>query len=199
MTSANQKDTVTAQKVTLVGMFLDLILGALKIFIGSISTSHALIADGIHSLSDAATDVLVLVITRLSQHAPDSNHPYGHARFETMGTLLLGSSLIAIGLLLAYNYTVLIFTEKTILVPGWPALVVASLSIISKEWIFRYTKKAGEALRSNLLIANAWHSRTDAFSSIIVLIGVTGSMARTIASPLRSRNGGMLTLIPLIR
>jgi len=177
MTSANQEGAATAQKVTLVGMLLDLILGTLKILVGSVSSSHALVADGIHSLSDATTDVLVLVVTRISHHAPDTNHPYGHARFETMGTLLLGSSLIAIGLLLAYNYITLFFTENTSLKPGWPALAVALFSIISKEWIFRYTKKAGETLRSNLLIANAWHSRTDAFSSIIVLIGVAGSMA----------------------
>jgi len=177
MTSVRRKNAAIAQRVTLLGMLLDLMLGALKILIGNVSTSHALIADGIHSLSDAASDILVLAITRASHHAPDTNHPYGHARFETIGTLLLGSSLITIGLLLAYNYIELIFTEKTILTPAWPALAVALLSIISKEWIFRYTKKAGETLRSNLLIANAWHSRSDAFSSIIVLIGVAGSMA----------------------
>jgi len=158
-------------------MFVDIILGAIKLLVGSFSNSHALVADGIHSLSDAATDVFVIIITRVSQHSPDANHPYGHARFETMGTLLLGSSLIAIGLLLAYNYIDIIFTDETTLTPSWPALLVALISILSKEWIFRYTKKAGEQLRSNLLIANAWHSRTDAFSSVIVLVGVTGSMA----------------------
>ena len=118
----------------------------------------------------------MIIITRISHHVPDANHPYGHARFETMGTLLLGSSLIVIALLLAYNYLTLVVTGSGNTLPAWPALIVALLSIISKEWIFRYTKKAGEELRSNLLIANAWHSRTDAFSSIIVLIGIAGSM-----------------------
>jgi len=177
MPPSNQDNATAAQKVTLIGMFVDIILGAIKLLVGSFSNSHALVADGIHSLSDAATDVFVIIITRVSQHSPDANHPYGHARFETMGTLLLGSSLIAIGLLLAYNYIDIIFTDETTLTPSWPALLVALISILSKEWIFRYTKKAGEQLRSNLLIANAWHSRTDAFSSVIVLVGVTGSMA----------------------
>ncbi|EGH00290.1 Cobalt-zinc-cadmium resistance protein [gamma proteobacterium IMCC2047] len=93
-----------------------------------------------------------------------------------MGTLLLGSSLITIALLLAYNYLTLAVSGQNQVAPGWPALLVALVSIAAKEWIFHYTKKAGEKLRSNLLIANAWHSRTDAFSSIIVLIGVAGSM-----------------------
>jgi len=177
MQPSNQNNASVAQKVTLIGMFVDIILGAVKLLVGGLSNSHALVADGIHSLSDAATDVFVIIITRASHHRPDANHPYGHARFETIGTLLLGSSLIAIGLLLAYNYIDIIFTDKTTLTPSWPALLVALTSIASKEWIFRYTKKAGEQLRSNLLIANAWHSRTDAFSSVIVLVGVTGSMA----------------------
>jgi len=177
MQPPNQDNATVAQKVTIIGMFVDIILGAIKLLVGSLSNSHALVADGIHSLSDAATDVFVIIITRISHHSPDANHPYGHARFETMGTFLLGSSLIAIGLLLAYNYIEIIFTDKTTLTPTWPALLVALISIVSKEWIFRYTKKAGEQLRSNLLIANAWHSRTDAFSSVIVFVGVAGSMA----------------------
>jgi len=176
MPSLNQRNSIKAQQVTLVGMVVDVILGVVKILIGGFANSHALIADGIHSLSDAATDILVIIITRISRHVPDANHPYGHARFETMGTLLLGSSLIVIALLLAYNYLKLVVIDGSITIPTWPALIVALLSIISKEWIFRYTKKAGEELRSNLLIANAWHSRTDAFSSIIVLIGIAGSM-----------------------
>jgi len=176
MPSLSHRNIMKAQQVTLLGMAVDVILGFVKILIGGLANSHALIADGIHSLSDAATDILVIIVTRMSHHAPDANHPYGHARFETMGTLLLGSSLIVVALLLAYNYLKLVITGSSNTIPTWPALIVALLSVISKEWIFRYTKKAGEELRSNLLIANAWHSRTDAFSSIIVLIGIAGSM-----------------------
>lgn len=165
-----------AQQVTLLGMAVDIALGIIKLLVGNLSNSQALIADGIHSLSDAATDLMVVVITRVSHQSPDTNHPYGHARFETMGTLLLGSSLIVIALLLAYHYLELAIMGASTNIPTWPALLVAVLSIVAKEWIFRYTKKTGEALRSNLLIANAWHSRTDAFSSIVVLIGVGGAM-----------------------
>ena len=165
-----------AQRVTLVGMACDILLGLLKIVAGNLTHSHALTADGIHSLSDAITDIFVLISTHLSQRKPDDNHPYGHARIETMGTLLLGSSLIAVAILLAYNYLQLTFQEPVSIYPGWPALAIIVLSIFVKEWLFRYTKKAGETLKSNLLIANAWHSRSDAFSSIIVLVGVIGGI-----------------------
>ncbi len=165
-----------AQKVTLVGMILDLVLGFTKITIGLLFYSYSLVTDGIHSLSDAVTDVFVLIITRISSHGPDEDHPYGHARFETMGTVLLGSTLIIIAIILAYQNISILYEGKASHIPGWPTLVVAGISILSKEWIFHYTKRAGEKLKSNLLIANAWHSRTDAFSSIIVLIGVAGTM-----------------------
>lgn len=176
MHSSLAKRSKVAQKVTLIGMFLDLGLGFLKLVIGGIANSHALLADGIHSLSDAVTDIFVLFVTRISSHAPDANHPYGHARFETLATMLLGSSLIAIAVILAYNYFSLLVTARDDSLPTWPALAVALLSIVCKEWIFRYTRRAGEQLRSNLLIANAWHSRSDALSSIIVFIGIAASM-----------------------
>lgn len=176
MKPSQEQRVKIAHKVTLVGMLLDLGLGFLKLLTGNLANSHALIADGIHSLSDAITDVFVLVVTRISSHAPDSNHPYGHARFETLGTTLLGSSLVAIAVILAYNYLSLLSADRAIQIPSWPALVVALLSIIAKEWIFHYTRKAGESINSNLLIANAWHSRSDALSSIIVLIGIAASM-----------------------
>lgn len=165
-----------AQKVTLVGMVLDIILGIAKIFVGLRFYSYSLVADGIHSLSDMVTDILVLIITRISHHGPDDAHPYGHARFETLGTVLLGSILIAIAVVLAYSNLVILYKGEPTHVPGWPTLVVAGISVFSKEWIFHYTRRAGEKLRSNLLIANAWHSRTDAFSSILVLVGVAGAM-----------------------
>ena len=165
-----------ARRVTLVGMALDGVLGVLKILIGTFSFSYALVADGIHSLSDVVTDIFVLIITRISHHEPDEDHPYGHARYETFGTVLLGGVLIAVAVILAYENTVILLTRETFTSPGWPALVVAAISIVAKEWVFHYTRKAGEQIKSNLLIANAWHSRTDAFSSIVVLIGVSGAM-----------------------
>ncbi len=165
-----------ARNVTLVGSLLDAILGVSKILVGLLSHSHALIADGVHSLSDLATDFMVILILRVSHQEPDEDHPWGHARFETAGTVMLGGLLIAVAGAMAYNSVGLMFSGEALLIPEWPALVVAALSIVSKEWIYRYTLAAGKRLKSDLIIANAWHSRSDAFSSIVVLIGIGGAM-----------------------
>lgn len=165
-----------AHRVTLVGMILDIILGLGKIIIGLISSSHAVVTDGIHSLSDVVTDIFVLFITRISNNAPDPEHPYGHARFEALGTVLLGATLVLVAVALAYENIRVAITGTNVSSPTWPALAITLFSIVSKEWIFHYTRRAGEQLRSNILIANAWHSRTDVFSSIIVLLGVAGAM-----------------------
>jgi len=166
----------TAERVTLIGSVVDLLLGVTKIFIGYIANSSALIVDGVHSLSDLATDFMVIVVLRISNREPDASHPWGHGRFETVGTVALGVILIAVGATLAYEMLVKAFTVDDISIPTWPALVVAALSIVSKEAIFRYSLKIGQELKSDLLIANAWHSRTDALSSIIVFIAVIGGM-----------------------
>ncbi len=166
-----------ARKVTLVGSVLDLVLGVGKIFAGYIGSSQALIADGIHSLSDLVTDVLVLFAAKHGSRAADEEHPYGHARIETMMTVALGMALIAVALGLGYDAARRLFEPELLLHPGWLALIVAAISILSKEIIYHYTLRAATRLRSNLLRANAWHSRSDAISSVIVLIGVLGSMA----------------------
>ncbi|UTW13326.1 cation diffusion facilitator family transporter [Marinobacterium rhizophilum] len=165
-----------AQKVTLVGSLLDAVLGIAKILVGLFFHSHALIADGIHSLSDLATDFMVVLVLHLSHQEPDEDHPWGHARFETAATVMLGGLLIAVAGAMAYNSVGLMFSGAELLVPEWPTLVVAGLSVVSKEWIYRYTLAAGKRLKSDLIIANAWHSRSDAFSSIVVLIGIGGAM-----------------------
>jgi cation diffusion facilitator family transporter len=165
-----------ARRVTLVGSLLDAVLGVAKILVGILSSSHALVADGIHSLSDLATDFMVILILRVSHQEPDEDHPWGHARFETAGTVMLGGLLIAVAGAMAYNSIELIVSGEQLLIPEWPALVVAALSIVSKEWIYRYTLAAGKRLKSDLIIANAWHSRSDAFSSVVVLIGIGGAM-----------------------
>jgi cation diffusion facilitator family transporter len=166
-----------AERVTIIGAVLDTVLGVLKILIGVIANSSALIADGIHSLSDLLTDFMVVAVLRLSHQAPDDNHPYGHARFETVGTVALGVVLVAVGGAMAYDSVSLLFATEHPPLPTWPALVAAALSILGKEWIFRYTLKVGKQLKSDLIIANAWHSRTDALSSIVVLLAVAGAMA----------------------
>ncbi len=166
-----------AERVTIIGAVLDTVLGFLKILIGVVANSSALIADGIHSLSDLLTDFMVVAVLRLSHRAPDENHPWGHGRFETVGTVALGGILIAVGGAMAYDSISQLFAETRPPLPTWPALVAAALSILGKEWIFRYTLKIGKQLKSDLIIANAWHSRTDAFSSVVVLLAVAGAMA----------------------
>lgn len=165
------------RKVTLIGSALDLLLGVGKIFIGFIDQSQALIADGVHSLSDLATDFMVLFAAKHGSREADEDHPYGHARIETMMTVALGLALIAIGLGLGYDAGRRLFSPDLLLHPGWMALVVASISIVSKEAIYHYTMHYARKLRSNLLRANAWHSRSDAISSVVVVVGVAGSMA----------------------
>lgn len=163
-------------KVTVIGGILDLVLGLLKIIFGTISHSAALVADGIHSFSDVATDLLVIWATKFSQTGADENHPYGHQRFETLATALLGAMLIFVSGALVYDGVTKLISEVVPPTPEWPVLAVALLSIVSKEWIFHYTKATAEKHDSNLLEANAWHSRSDAISSLVVLIGAGASM-----------------------
>lgn len=173
----DSKQQAAIQKVTLIGAVLDAVLGIAKIVIGHLAHSAGLVADGIHSLSDLLTDLMVIVILKFSGKGPDKEHPWGHAHFETIGTVVLGSILIAVAGAMAYDSTLTLLSTETLPLPEWPTLVVAGLSIIGKEWIFRYTLKVGKETGSDLLVANAWHSRTDALSSIVVLIGIAGTMA----------------------
>ncbi|MGB0467689.1 MAG: cation diffusion facilitator family transporter [Pontibacterium sp.] len=166
-----------AEKVTLVGAVLDLVLGLAKIIVGLLSHSSALVVDGVHSLSDLVTDAMVIVVLRISHQAPDEDHPWGHGRFETVGTVVLGCVLIAVAGAMAYESSKLLFSDAPPLTPEWPALIVAAASILGKEWIYHYTVKVGREIKSDLIIANAWHSRTDALSSIVVFIGIGGAMA----------------------
>ncbi len=171
-----KKEEQAASRVTIIGMVLDAVLGLIKVVGGALFHSQALIVDGIHSFTDVASDLVVLAVMKLSRQAPDQNHPYGHQRIETMGTMILGSVLIAVGAALAWDNVLRVIDGKDLLVPGWPVLVAALVSILSKEWIYRYTRHVGESIRSDLIIANAWHSRTDAFSSVIVVISTAGAM-----------------------
>ncbi|MBB1485461.1 cation diffusion facilitator family transporter [Oceanospirillum sediminis] len=175
--SEAERNAKAIQKVTLTGAVLDLFLGIAKIVVGWLSQSHALIADGIHSLSDLLTDALVLIVAHYGAQAPDKSHPYGHARFETLATLLLGSTLIAVAGAIAWDSLERLISSTPAPIPEWPALIVAILSIMGKEWIFHYTMRVARKVQSELLKANAWHSRSDALSSIVVLIGLLGSMA----------------------
>ena len=155
---------------------IDLALGAGKVFIGIVANSHALIADGIHSLSDLVTDILVWLFNRAGVQAPDEDHPYGHARFETFGTFVLGILLIGVAAFLVYDNVERLMDIVEVRIPGWMALAAALLSIGVKEWLYQITRRLGERIRSRLLVANAWHHRSDALSSVIVFVGIGGAM-----------------------
>jgi cation diffusion facilitator family transporter len=165
-----------ARDVTLAGALLDGTLGIAKTTVGLLAGSQALVADGVHSLSDLATDAGVLVVTALARKGPDTDHPYGHDRFETLGSLVLGAVLLVVAGGLAYDSLLRLLAARYP-TPGGAALVVAMLSIAGKEWIFRWTRRVSERIGSRLLLANAWHSRSDALSSVAVLAGVSGAMA----------------------
>ncbi len=162
-------------KVTLIGALLDLVLGILKILVGLLSNSVALISDGVHSLSDLLTDAFVLVVARFSRKQADAGHPYGHGRFETVGTVFLAMVLFSVAAIICYESLLRLWHGDTPATPGVLAMVVALASIAGKEWIYRYTKKVADEVKSSILLANAWHSRSDALSSIAVVIGIAGA------------------------
>ncbi|EAQ67016.1 hypothetical protein MED121_13850 [Marinomonas sp. MED121] len=159
-----------AQKVTLIGSALDAVLGVLKIIAANLSGSQALMADGIHSLSDLFTDVLVLISFKISRQSPDKNHQFGHLRFESLGNLILGFILLLVAIGIGLD-AILRSSQSHLTWLGVGSLLI---TIICKEVIFFYTKKAGDKINSQLLITNAWHSRTDSLSSLIVLISMLG-------------------------
>lgn len=162
--------------VTLYGMVMDLTLSVAKILSGVVVNSTALIADGLHSLSDMLTDILVLIVNKLAHEDPDEDHPYGHARFETVGTLLLGVVLLSVGATMGLEYGGQLLNNEISTHPSKWALLIVFISLIGKEWQFRFTMKVAKKVRSSLLEANAWHSRTDSFSSFIVLIGISATL-----------------------
>ena len=164
------------RKVTLIGSVIDLLLGVFKILVGWIASSQSLIADGVHSLSDLATDFVVLYAAKHGSREADEDHPYGHGRIETLATAGLGVALILVAIGIAWDAVSRLFEPERLFQPGIWALVVALLSVVLKEWIYHYTMRVAKRVRSTMLEANAWHSRSDAISSIVVVIGVGGTM-----------------------
>ena len=158
--------------VTIVGAIVDLLLGVAKVVVGLAAGSQALVADGIHSFSDLATDFLVLFAAKHAHRKADVEHPYGHGRIETVATVVLGISLVLVAIGISYDAARRLLDPELLLHPGLLALVVALVSVVSKEVIYQYTARAARRLRSKMLLANAWHSRSDAISSIVVVIGV---------------------------
>jgi len=163
-------------KVTLVSVFVNIVLSFVKIVVGYLGHSQSLVADGIHSLSDLFSDALILVAAKHSHREADTNHPYGHGRFETIVTVGLGLLLIVVAGGIAVDAIRRILEPDFLMHPGIGALVIAGISIVVKEMLYHYTLKVGIRFNSAMLKANAWHHRSDAISSIIVLVGVAGTM-----------------------
>lgn len=164
------------RRVTLIGSAVDFLLGITKILVGWIAHSQALIADGIHSLSDLATDFIVLYAAKHAHKEADENHPYGYGRIETLATVGLGVTLVIIAGGIAYDAILRLNDPDNLLQPGLLALAVATVSVVAKEWIYHYTISVARHLRSDMLMANAWHSRSDAITSVVVVIGIAGAM-----------------------
>jgi cation diffusion facilitator family transporter len=169
----NNKQAIAGRQIkyiTYLGMAVNIVLSVIKVAIGLLVTSLALIADGIHSLSDVATDIAVLLGLHLGSKEPDQSHPYGHGRAETFSAGLIALILIIVGGAMIYYATLAIAKDETT-APHLGILLAAVISIVAKEWLYRITQKAAIASHSPALYANAWHHRSDALSSVAVLAG----------------------------
>lgn len=167
-------------KVTLTGSIVNMVLLVFKFVAGILGNSAAMIADAVHSLSDFITDIVVIAFVRLSSKPADHDHDYGHGKYETIATSIIGMALCIVAVMLGWKGVekIIQFVKgEPIESPGMIALAAALLSILLKEWVFRITKKVAEEVNSQALEANAWHHRTDAFSSIGTAIGIGGAVA----------------------
>ncbi len=165
-----------AKRVTLLGALVNAMLGLIKLITGFIWHSHALVADGVHSFSDLFTDGLVLFASRYGSLDADDSHPYGHQRIETAATLLLSLLLVLAGSGIAWD-SIDELMNASHTRPGWLALPVALISILLNELLFHYTRHVGKRIKSELIIANAWHHRSDAASSVVVALGLVASLS----------------------
>ena len=166
--------TKESQKATVIGAIIDFLLSVIKVSLGIIGQSGALIADGIHSFSDLLTDWVTWYAAKLSGEAPDADHPYGHERFETVATLGLSIFLAIVGTIIIFDGFGRFSNANALRHENW-LIAAAALSILSKEALYWYTVKVAKNIKSDLLKANAWHHRTDAFSSLVVVIGIIGA------------------------
>jgi cation diffusion facilitator family transporter len=171
-----QRRYIAIRNVTWLAITSNILLTLIKIIFGIVGHSHALIADGLHSLSDLLVGVMTLVAAKYSMQPPDVEHAYGHGRIETLVTIAGGALLLlmAIGLLIDAQRR--LFNPELLLLPTTISLVAALLSIVIKEALYQYTMYIAKRVRSPMLQTNAWHHRSDAISSVIVFIGVAGSM-----------------------
>lgn len=175
MNKLAENNIKSGKTITIVGALVNIFLIILKFIAGIFGHSQALIADAIHSVSDLFTDIIVLVGLRVGRKAPDENHPFGHARIETLTSAILGLILIGTACYLGAEASLNIYNH-TEFHPTGLALIGAALSIAFKEALYHYTIFIGKRLKSQLIVANAWHHRSDSLSSVAVFLGVGGAM-----------------------
>lgn len=167
-------------RVTIWGSIINIVLLVLKFAAGFLGHSAAMIADAIHSLTDFATDAVVLVCVTLGSKPVDKSHDYGHGKFETLATAVIALALLAVGVMICYSgvmktYGAMVLGE-TLEQPGMVALIAAVVSIVLKEWAFRFTARVGRRCDSQAVMANAWHHRSDALSSVGTMFGIGGAI-----------------------
>lgn len=166
-------------KVTIVGSVVNFLLLVFKFFAGITGHSAAMLADAVHSLSDFITDIVVIVFVRIAGKPEDKGHDYGHGKYETLATAIIGLLLLCVGFGIFWNGASSIYTflqGGQLESPGVVALVAALVSIVSKEILYQYTVIQGKKLNSQAVVANAWHHRSDALSSIGTAIGIGGAI-----------------------
>lgn len=165
-----------AKRSTLVSVVVNLFLTAVQVVVGVFAGSQALVADGIHSLSDLIADFVVLLANQHSRKEADDDHHYGHHRYETAASFVLGGLLLAVGIGMLWSAVTRLSSPETIAEVKPIALYVALVALASKELLFRYMLAAAERVRSSMLVANAWHARSDAASSLVVAVGIVGNL-----------------------
>lgn len=167
-------------RVTLLGSVVNLLLLVFKFVAGVLGHSAAMIADAVHSLSDFVTDLIVIVFVKISSKPEDADHAYGHGKYETLASCIIGLALIVVGVMMGYNAMVKIVdvvrNGTELASPGIIALAAALLSIVLKEWMFHLTRKVAREVDSPAVEANAWHHRSDALSSVGTAIGIGGAV-----------------------
>jgi cation diffusion facilitator family transporter len=166
-----------AARSTWVSVAVNLALSAVQITVGVLARSQGLVADGIHSLSDLVADFVVLFASHHGAKEADADHPYGHQRFENAASLAVGLLLLAVGVGMAWSAIGKLQDPSGIAEVHGFALAVAGVALVSKEMLFRYMLRIATRLKSSMLVANAWHARSDAASSLVVGIGIAGNLA----------------------
>lgn len=171
-----QKETY---RVTIAGSIINILLLAFKFAAGILGHSAAMIADAIHSLTDFVTDAIVLVFVRLGSKPTDRDHDYGHGKYETLASAIIGVSLLVVGMMICYSgvtKTYHAMCGEPLQQPGFIALAAAVASVVLKEWVYRFTVRVGRRCHSEAVVANAWHHRSDALSSVGTTVGIGGAI-----------------------